>query len=38
MFRLSLMTAVGFACLASTMLFARFAPESDDSILDQIYS
>ena len=37
MTRLSLMAAVGFACIASTVLLARTAPEPEPSILDRIY-
>lgn len=38
MTRLSLMAAVGFACLASTVLLARTAPAPEGSILDRVYS
>lgn len=36
--RLRLLAALGLACLASSVLLAKVAPESRASILDSIYS
>lgn len=36
--RLSVLTALGLACLASTVLLVRSAPAPELSILDRIYS
>ena len=36
--RLSVLTALGLACLASTVLLVRTAPPRELSILDRIYS
>ena len=36
--RLRVLTALGLACLASTVLLVRTAPAPEPSILDRIYS
>lgn len=36
--RLSLLAALGLACLASTVLLVKTTPPSKPSILDSIYS